>query len=231
MTSPPHVTIIMPVRNEGQFIGRAIESIIEAGTGITSYDVIVVDGMSEDDTRAVVARAQATSVNISLISNPERTVPHALNLGVTAARGEVVVRVDGHAEVAPDFLKVSLSELTAHPECACVGGPIESVSLDENSATISMAMASPFGVGNARFRTGGVAGYVDTLAFGAYNKADLIAVGLFDEQLVRNQDDEMNFRLNKAGRKIWFSPAIRSKYFVRSSLRKLFTQYFQYGYW
>src|SRR5690606_31447536 len=92
-------------------------------------------------------------------------------------------------------------------------------------------LSSPFGVGNARFRTGGAEGYVDTLAFGAYHKADLMAIGLFDEELVRNQDDELNFRLLQAGRKIWFSHAIRSRYYVRSSLPKVFRQYSQYGYW
>ena len=227
----PTVSVIMPVRNEGQFLGRAIASIVRSGEGVPSYEIIVVDGMSDDDTRAVVARAQADHDTIRLLDNPARTVPHALNAGIRAATGDIIVRVDGHAEVAPDFLAANVRELEARPECACVGGPIESVDLDADSAAISTAMSSRFGVGNARFRTGGEEGYVDTLAFGAYRKADLYAVGLFDEELVRNQDDELNYRLFKAGRRIWFSHAIRSRYFVRSSLRGLFKQYFQYGYW
>lgn len=231
MTQQPHVTVIMPVRNEGPYLRRAIESLLEAGSALESFEIIVVDGMSVDDTRSVVAELQTKDDRIVLLENFRRTVPHAMNLGIRAATGDVIVRVDGHAEVYPDFLEKSLSVLAAHPECACVGGPIENVDLDQGSAAISLAMGSRFGVGNARFRTGGDEGYVDTLAFGAYRKADLVAVGLFDEQLVRNQDDEMNFRLIKAGRKIWFSKAIRSRYFVRSSLSKLSRQYFQYGYW
>lgn len=225
------VSVIMPVRNEGQFLGRAIESILVAGSAVDSFEVIVVDGMSDDDTRDVVTRLQADDDRLVLLDNPQRTVPHAMNIGIRAAAADVIVRVDGHAEVYPDFLEKSLAELAAHPECACVGGPIENVDLDEGSAAISLAMGSRFGVGNARFRTGGEEGYVDTLAFGAYRVADLKAIGLFDEELVRNQDDELNFRLNRSGRKIWFSKAIRSRYFVRSSLAKLARQYFQYGYW
>jgi glycosyltransferase involved in cell wall biosynthesis len=221
----------MPVRNEGQFLKRAIESILVAGRALMSFEIIVVDGMSDDDTRSVVAELQREDHRILLLENTQRTVPHAMNIGILAASADVIVRVDGHAEVYPDFLVNSLAELAAHPECACVGGPIENVALDQGSTAVSLAMGSRFGVGNVRFRTGGEEGYVDTLAFGAYRKSDLIEVGLFDEDLVRNQDDEMNFRLNKAGRRIWFSKSLRSRYVVRSSLPKLFRQYFQYGYW
>ena len=227
----PEITVIMPVRNEEEFILRAIRSVLVSGERIGSFEVIVVDGLSEDRTRELVEELRASTPSLSLLLNREMTVPDALNLGFRAARADVVVRLDGHAEVEPDFLAACLRELEAHPECACVGGPIESIELNAAAPPVSVAMSSPFGVGNARFRTGGAEGYVDTLAFGAYRKADLFAVGLFDEELVRNQDDELNFRLIQAGRKIWFSHAIRSRYYVRSSLDKLFKQYFQYGYW
>lgn len=231
----PFISVLMPVRNEEAFIGRAIDSVISAGAQLgelgSGYEVIVIDGMSDDETRREVAARQAPGVALRVLDNPQRTVPHAMNLGIAAARGDVIIRLDGHAEMAPAFMAAALRELAAHPECACVGGPIENVDLNATAATVSAAMSSPFGVGNARFRTGGSEGYVDTLAFGAYRRADLEAVGLFDEELVRNQDDELNFRLVRSGRKIWFSLAINSRYYVRSSLRKVFRQYFQYGYW
>ena len=231
MTDSVMISVIMPVRNEAGFIEGAIRSVVAAGEAVRSYEIIVVDGMSDDSTREVVEGLQATLANLVLLDNPKRTVPHAMNLGIKAARGEVVLRLDGHAEMTPGFMAACLRELAAHPECGCVGGPIENVALDETAEIVSAAMRSPFGVGNVRFRTGGAEGYVDTLAFGAYWKSDLVAIGLFDEELARNQDDELNFRLLKAGRKIWFSHAIRSRYYVRSSLRKLFRQYYQYGYW
>lgn len=221
----------MPVRNEGPFLKAAVESLLIAGSAIDSFEIIVVDGMSDDDTRAVVAELSARDARVRLVDNPQRTVPHAMNLGIRSARADVIVRVDGHAEVYPDFLEKNLAVLVEHPECACVGGNIENIDLDPESGVISLAMGSRFGVGNSRFRTGGTEGYVDTLAFGAYRRSDLIDVGLFDEDLVRNQDDELNYRLIKAGRLIWYTPAIRSRYFVRSSFRKLFRQYYQYGYW
>src|SRR5690606_41839301 len=105
----------------------------------------------------------------------------------------------GHAEVYPDFLVRSLETLESHPECACVGGPIENVDLGDVARAVSIAMRSPFGVGNARFRTGGEDGYVETLAFGAYRKPDLLDVGRFDEELTRNQDDELIHRLVMSG--------------------------------
>ena len=225
------ISVLMPVRNEEAFIERALDSVVTAAERVTGHEIIVVDGMSDDGTRAIVARLQESVANLRLLDNPQRTVPHAMNLGVKAATGDIIIRLDGHAEMTPDFMAAALRELAAHPECACVGGPIENVDLNATAAVVSSAMSSPFGVGNARFRTGGSEGYVDTLAFGAYRRADLEAIGLFDEKLVRNQDDELNFRLLKAGRKIWFSHAIRSRYYVRSSLSKVFKQYFQYGYW
>ncbi|MFO7545436.1 MAG: glycosyltransferase family 2 protein [Trueperaceae bacterium] len=223
--------MILPVRNEAAFIERAVTSVLEAGRGLDGFEVLVVDGLSDDGTREVVEELAERNPSVRLLDNPERTVPHAMNIGIRAARGDVVIRVDGHAEVPPDFVRANLAELGAHPECACVGGVIENVNLTPLSEAISAAMSSPFGVGNATFRTGGDAGYVDTLAFGAYRKQDLERIGLFDEELVRNQDDELNFRLVRSGRKIWLSHRIHSKYFVRSSMRKLFRQYFQYGYW
>ncbi|HET8984451.1 MAG TPA: glycosyltransferase, partial [Trueperaceae bacterium] len=105
MSKQPHVSVIMPVRNEGKFLKRAIDSILVAGGAIESLEVIVVDGMSDDDTRSVVAELQREDDRILLLENQRRTVPHAMNLGIRAASADVVVRVDGHAEVYPDFLK------------------------------------------------------------------------------------------------------------------------------
>ena len=225
------VTVLIPVRNEASFIGKAVASVQTAAEGVPGVEIIVIDGMSDDETWNIAAELAASDPRISVLANPHRTVPHAMNMGIKVASGEVIIRIDGHAEIMPDFIGNALAELEAHPECACVGGPIENVSENSVADAISNAMSSTFGVGNARFRTGGQDGYVDTLAFGAYRKADLLAIGLFDEALTRNEDDELNYRLVRAGRKIWFSNSIRSRYYVRSSFKKLYRQYFQYGYW
>ncbi len=231
MTQDRKVSVIMPVRNEVAYIEGSIRSVVRAGESADDVEIIVVDGMSDDGTRELVERLRGEIPNLRLIDNPERTVPYAMNRGLRAATHDVIVRVDGHAELYPDFFEQSFAALAAHPNVSCVGGPIENVAEGAASEAISAALGSPFGVGNARFRTGGHEGYVDTLAFGMYRKADLFDVGLFDEELTRNQDDEMNFRLVRAGRPIWFTDKIRSRYFVRSSFRKLWRQFFQYGYW
>lgn len=227
------VTFVMPVRNEADHIEGAVASIQRAAEQAPGMDleILVVDGVSDDSTAEIVKRLASVDPRIRLLDNPQRTVPHAMNIGIRAAAGDIVIRLDGHAEVEPDFIVNSLRALADHPECACVGGPIENVNQGPVSYAISSAMSSPFGVGNARFRTGGRDSYVDTLAFGAYRKADLYDVGLFDERLTRNQDDELNFRLVKAGRKIWFANDIRSRYIVRTRFDRLYKQYFQYGYW
>ena len=225
------VTVIIPVRNEAAYVRGAIESVQRAARGVTDVEIFIIDGMSDDDTAAIVASMAEDDPRIRLFENQQRTVPHAMNLGIRASVGDVIIRIDGHAEVEPDFIRNSVAELVAHPECACVGGPIENVSENQRARAISEAMSSTFGVGNARFRTGGRDGYVDTVAFGAYRKADLFAIGLYDEALTRNEDDDLNFRLIRSGRLIWFSNSIRSLYYVRSSYSKLHRQYYQYGYW
>ncbi len=227
------VSFIMPVRNEADYIHNAISSVQRAAelTADLDLEILVVDGDSDDRTAEVVRTLAEDDPRVKLLANPMRTVPHAMNIGIRAAEGDIVIRLDGHAEIETDFIANSLRALEEHPECACVGGPIHNVNQGPTSQAISNAMSSAFGVGNARFRTGGQDGYVDTLAFGAYRKADLYDIGLFDEALTRNQDDELNFRLVQAGRKIWFANDIRSRYYVRTRLDKLYRQYFQYGYW
>jgi GT2 family glycosyltransferase len=121
--------------------------------------------------------------------------------------------------------------LEQFPAVGCTGGLVKNIPMNAVSEIIAMAMASEFGVGNVRFRTGGKAGYVDTVAFGAYRREVFEKVGLFDERLVRNQDDEMNFRLTEYGYKIYFEPGISSNYYVRGSWKGLIRQYYQYGYW
>jgi succinoglycan biosynthesis protein ExoA len=229
--APPVVTVVMPVRNEAGYIRQAIEAVLFNDFDQERLQILVVDGRSHDGTREIAAQLAARHPNLRLLDNPDLTVPHALNRALGQATGDVIIRIDGHAIVAPDFVRSSLEELEEHPECGCVGGAIESISSSLASEAISLAMSSPFGVGTARFRTGKQEGYVDTLAFGAYRREVFEKVGTFDEQLTRNQDDEFNFRLTQAGFRIWLSPKIRSKYFVRSNFAKLFRQYYQYGFW
>lgn len=232
------VSVILPVRNEADFIERCLRSLLASDLPPESFELLVVDGMSSDGTREIVRRVADESdaaggrlAAVRLLDNPAGIVPHAMNAGIRAAGGEIIVRVDGHATVAADFLRRSVEELRRRPEAWCVGGPVETVNDGYVGRAIAGAMTSPVGVGNAMFRLGNFEGYVDTLAFGAYWKWVFDKVGLFDEELVRNQDDEMNLRVILGGGRIFMTPAIRSRYFPRTSLRKLARQYYQYGFW
>jgi len=168
---------------------------------------------------------------VRMLDNPKRIVPAAMNIGLKAMRGDFFIRIDGHAEIPPDFLTRSVECLREHPEAWVAGGGIETIADSYIGRAIASAMRSPVGVGNARFRLGDYEGWVDTLAFGAHHRWVPDKIGYFDEELVRNQDDEFNLRIILAGGKLWMSKSIRSRYFSRASLGKLWRQYFQYGFW
>jgi glycosyltransferase involved in cell wall biosynthesis len=227
----PFVSIIMPIRNEVDFIGRAIRSILDNDYPIDRIEVLVVDGMSADGTRDTVQQLCEQDNRVSLYDNKRKVVPSALNIGIRNSKGQILIPVSGHAEVANDFIKQSVQQLQENPEVWCVGGPVEIVSTTYIGKAIATALTSPFGIGNAMWRLGNYEGYVDTLAFGAYWRWVFENIGIFDEQLVRNQDDELNLRLILHGGKIFITPKIKSRYYARSNMRKLWRQYFQYGFW
>ena len=227
---PPAVTLILPIRNEARYIARCLDAVANQDYPRDLIEILVCDGMSEDDTREIVHEYIEKDARVHLIDNPKRIVPTALNLGLSAARGQVIVRVDGHAVIARDYVLLCVEDL-AKVEAACVGGPIETVGETMGARGIAIAQSSPFGVGGAAFRWARTAQYVDTLAFGAYRREVFEQVGLFDEELVRNQDDEFNLRLLRAGGRIWLDPRIRSTYYSRATLGGLWKQYFEYGFW
>ncbi len=227
----PFVSLIMPVRNEAAYIARSLGAVLAQDYPADRLEILVVDGMSDDGTREAVRALQATRPTLHLIDNPARIVPPALNIGLRHARGEIVVRVDGHCEIAPNYVSHCVSHLLEDGIDA-VGGPIETVGETDEAQAIALAMSSWFGVGGSAFRTiQDRALLVETVAFPAYPRETLGRLGPFDEELVRNQDDEYNYRLLKSGGRILLSPDIRSRYYSRSSLRSLWRQYYQYGYW
>jgi len=225
------VSIIIPCRNEEKYIARCISSVINSDYPEELLEVLVCDGLSDDRTPEIVNQFASKYPSVKYLLNKKQTVPYALNLGVQNATGDIIIILGGHAEVYPDYIKTCVELLDNNPEIGCVGGLLDNIYEDDVSTVIAAAMSSPFGVGSAHFRTGAKEGYVDTVAFGVYKKEVFEKIGLFDEKLVRNQDDEFNYRLIKAGYKIFLSKEIRVKYYVRSSFFKLFKQYYQYGYW
>lgn len=230
MREKPLVSIIIPCRNEEGFISGCLDSVVSQDYPRDRLDVLVVDGMSEDGTREKVLAAARKEPRVVLLDNPRGTAPAALNVGIRKARGKVIVRIDAHALYAPDYVSrcVEVLERTGADN---VGGAMRVLTTTPFERAVALATGSAFGVGGARFHFEGHEGYVDTVYLGAYRKEVFAAVGAFDEAFVRNQDDEFNLRLTRAGGRIYMSRDIKSWYFPRSSPRRLWRQYFQYGYY
>jgi cellulose synthase/poly-beta-1,6-N-acetylglucosamine synthase-like glycosyltransferase len=232
LVDDPFVTVVMPVRNEAAFIERSVGSVLAQDHPADRYEVIVVDGDSDDDTPARVRAlaTQAGPTRVTLLHNPGRIVPSSLNLGLAVARGDLVIRVDGHAEIDSDYISRCIA-VSRETTAACVGGPIRTLGSDDSKAALAIAAAqgSTFGGGGAAYRTSTGSGPVDTILFGAYRREVFEVVGDFDEELVRNQDDEFNLRVTGAGGVIWMDPSIRGTIFARPSYRGLWRQHRQYG--
>ena len=194
-------------------------------------EILIADGMSDDDTRSVILEMQGEVPHIQLFDNPGHIVPKGMNILIPKAKGEILIRVDGHCVIAPDYVSSCVSHLQKDGVDG-VGGPMVTVGEDRVSQVIALAMSSKFGVGGSSFRTAtGQTRLVDTVPFPAYTREIIERVGLYDEELVRNQDDEYNYRIRGSGGKILLADDVRSTYYSRGSLGKLWKQYFQYGYW
>jgi glycosyltransferase involved in cell wall biosynthesis len=226
-----HVAVIIPCRNEVNYIGACVRAALSQEYPADRLKVYVVDGMSDDGTRELVHSEFQHETRVVLLDNPQRTTPNALNIGIMHAQADVAIIFGAHAEMMGGYVDRCVHILSNDHSVGCVGGVIDNVNENEAATYISQCMSSSFGVGNAHFRTGTAVGYVDTVAFGAYRSTIFHEVGYFDPALVRNQDDEFNYRLTKFGWKIYLDPTIRSRYHVRGSLHKLTRQYYQYGYW
>jgi GT2 family glycosyltransferase len=231
MSDLPFVSVVMPVRNEEAFIQQSLGAVLAQDYPRERMEVIVADGLSTDRTREIIRGLQSRHPNVKLIDNPGRIVSTGFNLAMREAAGDLLVLIGGHCVIAADYVSQGVSHLANH-KCDCVGGVLETVGETFCARAIAAVMSSRFGVGGSTFRVGvKETAFTDTAVFAAYKREIVELTGGFDEELVRNQDDEYNYRLRKLGGKIMVSPDIRSRYYSRASLRTLWKQYFQYGYW
>ena len=226
----PLITFVMPVRNEGAFIERSLSAVLAQDYPHDHIEVIVADGMSDDHTRELVRRTATTHANVRLIDNPQKIVAAGLNLALREARGEFIIRVDGHTVIASDYARNCLNALT-RTGADNVGGRMTPIGDSVFGRAVAAATCSRFGIGGARFHYSQRAEWVDTVYLGAWRRDLFSRIGNFDEEMVRNQDDEFNYRLRASGGKILLDPAIKSEYHNRSTPAALWKQYFQYGFW
>jgi glycosyltransferase involved in cell wall biosynthesis len=227
----PKVTVLVPCRNEARYIVACLDSILASAYPTDALEVLVVDGRSTDGTQQRVAEYAVAHPQVRLLDNPKRVVPTALNIGVRAATGDVIVRMDAHVVYPPEYiprLVASLKETGADN----VGGCMITLPADGTATAqaIAIALAHPFGVGNSRFRIGAREALdVDTVPFGCFPRSVFTRVGLFDEEMVRNQDDEFNNRIVRHGGRIVLIPDVVCYYYARGSFRQVSRMFFQYG--
>jgi glycosyltransferase involved in cell wall biosynthesis len=222
------VTVIIPVYNEWTYIGKCLESLSAQDYPKDRFEVLVVDGGSDDGSQDIVLEWAQEHSFIRQLHNPRRITAAAMNIGIQNARGDVIILLGAHSHVASDFISKNVAYLSK-TGADCVGGPIQNISTSYSGKVIALAMSSPFGVGNARFRCSSREGFVDTVAFGAYNRQVFDQIGLFDEAHIYSEDDEFNYRLRRHGGKIYLTPEIKSFYYNKISLKRLWRQYFNYG--
>lgn len=226
----PVISIVAACRNESRHMRAFLDSLSQQDLEGFDWEIIIADGMSDDGTREELDQFALRNPRISVIDNPGRIVSTGLNAAILAARGEIVLRMDAHTEYAPDYVRRCVESLE-RTNAENVGGPARTRAEGLLARAIQAAYHSRFSTGGARFHDEGYSGFVDTVPYGCWRKATLLQLGLFDEELVRNQDDELNLRLTRAGGRIWQSSEIVSWYRPRASLSALFRQYFQYGFW
>ena len=228
----PFISVIIPSRNEEQFIRKCLNSIIQQTYPMDKVEVLVVDGISSDKTKDVVKEYIQNHPFMKLLENPRKLTPFAMNIGIKNSIGNVFILVNAHGLLDKDFLKNSIYYLNKTGADA-VGGMLNSIN-EENSAiakAIPVAADSIFGAGGERYRSRLEEGFVrDTLPYCAYRRDLIDKIGWIDEDLIRDQDEEFNYRILKNGGKIYYTPQIKSYLFIRPSLRKLWKQHYQYGY-
>jgi len=224
--SPPLVSVLMPVRNEASWIARSLGAVLCQDYPRDRLEVLVIDGASDDQTRQVV-RSVAGAERVRMLDNPQRLQAAGLNIGLRQARGEIIVRVDGHTIIAPDYVRICVATLQT-TSAANVGGRMDPVGVTATGQAIALATTSRFGVPTA-FHTSLHAQETDTVYLGAWPRAVLERLGGFDERLSANEDYELNYRIRRAGGRIVLTPALRSAYYCRNTFTTLARQYVEYG--
>lgn len=226
-----HITILIPTYNEEKFIASCLDSVLNQDYPKEKMEVLVIDGMSLDNTRAIVSKYCNDNFYIRLLDNPEKIVPYALNYGIKKSKGEVIIRMDAHSHYPINYFSRLVSQLDAL-KADNVGGVWNTLPAANTPLCQSIAIGSShrFGIGNSLHKIGAAEIIeTDTVPFGCFRRDIFEKIGLFDVDLIRNQDDEFNARIIKNGGKIYLIPDVVIDYYARESLGKMAKMFYQYG--
>ena len=229
MDSFPSVAIVIAARNEEAHLESAIDRLL-AQDYQGEIQIVIAVAPSDDRTETIAAELALRHPHLSLVANPSGKTPVALNSAIGASQSEIVIRVDGHALIPVDYVRIGVETLN-RSGADNVGGIMAAVGVSPIQKAIATAMTSKFGVGGAAFHVGGTQGEALTVYLGCFRRSALERVGGYDESMVRAQDWEMNYRIRETGGKIWFTPDMVVTYRPRANLRALASQYFGYGTW
>ena len=226
------LSVIVPIYQEEKYIAKCIDSMLNQDYPKDDLEIILVDGMSKDRTREIVATYTAKYPFIRLIDNPERIAPCAMNRGIKEAKGDVIMRLDAHVYYPKDYFSLLVEKLNELTGAENVGALCNTLPVNDSltAQSIAAVLSSSFGMGNSHFRIGADKEMeVDTVPFGCFHRSIFDKVGLYDEELVRNQDDELNARVIKAGGKIYLIPQLVCEYYARDTAKKVYKMFYQYG--
>jgi len=227
----PSLTILMPCFNESKFIVGSVESLLSGNYPKSKIEILVIDGGSTDNTIEKVKLLCERFDSVKLLHNAKKVVPAALNLGVASASNDLLIWCGAHAIYDSDYVKNSVATLLGEQAASSVGGVISPIANSRVGKAIAIATTSKFGIGNAKYRYASTRQLVDTVFGGCFYRANVLKVGGFNEQWIRNQDSEFNHRLRTQIGPIILEPSIRCQYYCRETLRELSSQYFSYGFW
>lgn len=226
------ISIICPIYNEEKYIGSFIDSILQQDYPKDELEILLVDGMSKDRTREIIAEYSAKHPYLRLVDNPQKTVPYAMNNGIKNAKGDVIIRLDAHAEYPSNYFSILVEKLGELAGAENVGGVCITLPCNDTTDALAIAecLSNKFGMGNSYFRVGAKEVMsVDTVPFGCFRKSLFDKIGLYDTDMIRNQDDELNGRIIKNGGKIYLLPDVEIKYFARDKISKVRKMFYQYG--
>ena len=227
-TYPP-VSVVIPILNEADHLQAAVDTVLSQEY-LGDIEVILAIGPSRDGTEKVAEEIARKDNRVTIVLNPSGRTPNALNIALATATHDIVVRIDGHSEIAPTYIANAV-ETMQRTGAVNVGGIMAAEGITPFQKAVARAMRSVIGVGASRFHTGGNEGAADTVYLGTFYKPAVSAVGGYDEEFTRAQDWEMNYRLRQAGGLVYFDPRLVVIYRPRKRIAELGKQYFEYGRW